>query len=427
MFKLQSVKIDQFWHRFDAGCEFRSDVNIIIGKNGTGKTTFMNILYAVLSVDIDAISSNDFKSATVVLFDGKRKRTITASKIDDTRLSYLMVEYHISQKKYSVRFASSDDRRVAMHYRRRALEESSEVRKELSELVSLSSLSVYRLRSSDDYEVRDRNGTRLVAPVDYRLSELMQGLTHYQLELSQRARQIATKLQKDVLASILYGEEDSKDTDYELVFDKEAEKRDLIAAYNQLNAIDSDVKRKINFHVEAVDKTVTALQETKGNLGKESEAVIQVDYRSLEALRKSRKIIEMSLAAETETTRIFYQINKFLATARAFIKEKNFDFDGGDFVVATKQGRLDLSNLSSGEKQLLILLTEALLQKEAPCIFLADEPELSLHIEWQRMIIPAIVDLNPNAQVIAATHSPEVASKYQDAILDMEDLVNGEA
>jgi ABC-type glutathione transport system ATPase component len=255
----------------------------------------------------------------------------------------------------------------------------------------------------------------------------MQGLTHYQLELSQRARQIATKLQKDVLASILYGEEDSKDTDYELVFDKEAEKRDLIAAYNQLNAIDSDVKRKINFHVEAVDKTVTALQEIKGNLGKESEAVIQVDFRSLEALRKSRKIIEMSLAAETETTRIFYQINKFLATARAFIKEKNFDFDGGDFVVATKQGRLDLSNLSSGEKQLLILLTEALLQKEAPCIFLADEPELSLHIEWQRMIIPAIVDLNPNAQVIAATHSPEVASKYQDAILDMEDLVNGEA
>ena len=267
MFKLQSVKIDQFWHRFDAGCEFRPDVNIIIGKNGTGKTTFMNILHAVLSVDIDAISSNDFEGATVVLFDGKKRRTITATKIDDARLPYLMVEYQISSMKYSVRFASSDDRRMAMHYRRRALEESSEVRKVLSELVSLSSLSVYRLRSGDDYEIRDRNGTRHVAPVYYRLSELMQGLTHYQLELSQRARQIAAKLQKDVLASILYGEEDSKDTGFQLVFDKEAEKRDLISAYQQLNAIDSDVRRKIGFHVEAVDLAVAALDEIRVNPG----------------------------------------------------------------------------------------------------------------------------------------------------------------
>lgn len=427
MFKLQSVQIDQFWHRFDAGCEFRPDVNIIIGKNGTGKTTFMNILYAVLSVDIDAIASNHFESVTVCLFDGKKKRTVKATKIDDARLPYLMVEYQISNKKYSVRFSPTDDRRMAMHYRRRAQEESSEVRKLLSELVSLSSLSVYRLKSSDDYEVRDRNGTRLVSPVDYRLNELMQRLTHYQLELSQRARLISTKLQKDVLASILYGEEDSKAKGYQLDFDKESEKRNLVSAYSQLNAIDSEVRKKINFHVDAIDKTMTALAELNENNGNDKDAGRRVDFRSLEALRKSRKIVEMSLSAETETTKIFSQINKFLSIVRRFINEKEFEFDGGDLVVSTKQGGLDLSDLSSGEKQLLILLTEALLQKEATCIFLADEPELSLHIEWQRMIIPAVVDLNPNAQVIVATHSPEVASKFSDSIFDMEDLVSGEA
>lgn len=308
---------------------------------------------------------------------------------------------------------------MAVHYRRRAQEEAAEIRKVLAEMVSLSSLSVYRLRSSDDYEVRDRNGTRLVSPVDYRLNELMQRLTHYQLELSQRARQTSTRLQKDVLASILYGEEDSEATRFEILFDKESEKRSLISAYSQLNAIDAEVRKKIGFHVEAVDRTVAALAE--------KETAKTVDFRSLEALRKSRKIIEMSLAAETETTRIFSQINKFLDIVRVFIKEKDFDFVSGDLVVATKQGPLELSSLSSGEKQLLILLTEALLQKETPCIFLADEPELSLHIEWQRMIIPAIIDLNPNAQVIAATHSPEVASKFSDAILDMEDLVDGAA
>jgi len=424
---LQSVKIDQFWHRFDAGCEFRPDVNVIIGKNGTGKTTFMNILSAVLSVDMNAIASNDFESVVVSLSDGKKKRTIKATKIDDDRSPFLVVEYQISRKKYLMRFVSTDDRRMAMHYRRRAQEESSEVRKVLSGLVSLSSLSVYRLRSSDDYEVRDRNGTRLVAPVDYRLNELMQRLTHYQLELSQRARSVSTKLQKDVLASILYGEEDSRGAGYQFDFDKEAEKRKLVSAYSQLNAIDSGVRKKINFHVDAIDEAISALAELREGRSKERETGKKVDFRSLEALRKSRKIIEMSLDAETEITRIFSQINKFLSIARTFIEEKQFDFEGGNLTVSTKQGGIELRDLSSGEKQLLILLTEALLQKETPCIFLADEPELSLHIEWQRMIIPAIMELNPNAQVIAATHSPEVASKFSDSIFDMEDLINGEA
>ena len=326
-----------------------------------------------------------------------------------------------------MRFVSTDDRRMAMHYRRRAQEESSEVRKVLSGLVSLSSLSVYRLRSSDDYEVRDSNGTRLVAPVDYRLNELMQRLTHYQLELSQRARSVSTKLQKDVLASILYGEEDSRGAGYQFDFDKEAEKRKLVSAYSQLNAIDSGVRKKINFHVDAIDEAISALAELREGRSKERETGKKVDFRSLEALRKSRKIIEMSLDAETEITRIFSQINKFLSIARTFIEEKQFDFEGGNLTVSTKQGGIELRDLSSGEKQLLILLTEALLQKETPCIFLADEPELSLHIEWQRMIIPAIMELNPNAQVIAATHSPEVASKFSDSIFDMEDLINGEA
>lgn len=424
---MQSVKIDQFWHRFDAGCEFRPDVNVIIGKNGTGKTTFMNILSAVLSVDMNAIASNDFESVVVSLSDGKKKRTIKATKIDDDRSPFLVVEYQISRKKYLMRFVSTDDRRMAMHYRRRAQEESSEVRKVLSGLVSLSSLSVYRLRSSDDYEVRDRNGTRLVAPVDYRLNELMQRLTHYQLELSQRARSVSTKLQKDVLASILYGEEDSRGAGYQFDFDKEAEKRKLVSAYSQLNAIDSGVRKKINFHVDAIDEAISALAELREGRSKERETGKKVDFRSLEALRKSRKIIEMSLDAETEITRIFSQINKFLSIARTFIEEKQFDFEGGNLTVSTKQGGIELRDLSSGEKQLLILLTEALLQKETPCIFLADEPELSLHIEWQRMIIPAIMELNPNAQVIAATHSPEVASKFSDSIFDMEDLINGEA
>jgi predicted ATPase len=74
---------------------------------------------------------------------------------------------------------------------------------------------------------------------------------------------------------------------------------------------------------------------------------------------------------------------------------------------------------------LLILFIEALLQRKQPYIFMADEPELSLHISWQRNIVSAIRSINPNAQIIVATHSPEIAGKFRDRIVDMEDILRG--
>ena len=424
MLKIENVKIEGFWHRVQAECGFTDQVNIIVGRNGSGKTTFMNILHAVLSVDMEGLSDNDFDAVTITLSDGQKHRTIKAKKIEDERLAFAMVEYQISQKKYRIRVVTSEDRRMALHYRRRALEESAGVREELRKLVSLSSLSVYRLRSGDEYEVRDRNGPRIVSPVDLRLSDLLQSLTHYQLELSQEARGVATNLQKEVLASILYGEDDAKGLGYGFNFDKDEEKTRLIAAFAQLNAIDASVRKKIDFHVNAISAALNDLEEASETASKPKRSA-PIDVRSLEALRKTRRIIEMSLDAEEKTAELFSQINLFLKILESFITDKKFEFRAGDLAVSTTHGRIQPEKLSSGEKQLLILLIEALLQKRQPHIFLADEPELSLHISWQRMIIPAVLELNPNAQVIVATHSPEIASRYKHAIFNMEEVVNG--
>lgn len=420
MYKIQSVRIDNFWQRFSANCNFNEDVNIIIGKNGTGKTTFMNILYSILSVDVDGISDNDFSYVEIKLTQDGKQKTIKATKIEDDNVPFLTMEYQISQAKYNVRIIAAEDRRFAMHHRRRAHEESEGLRSLLSELVSLSSLSVYRLRNGQDYEIRDKHGVKAVAPVDYRLTELLGGLTHYQLELSQQASEVAASLQKDVLASILYSKEDVETKGFPLDFDKDKEKSNLISAYKQLNAIDSDVKKKINFHVMKIDETVAELnKQIKSNLS------ASIDFASLEALRKTRKIIEMSLTAEESTSDIFSPIALFLEIIKDFISDKSFQFNGGKLVISNEHNSISYDGLSSGEKQLLILFIETLLQRKKPFIFLTDEPELSLHISWQRKIIPAIKQLNPNAQIIAATHSPEVASKYRDSIYDMEEIING--
>ncbi len=132
----------------------------------------------------------------------------------------------------------------------------------------------------------------------------------------------------------------------------------------------------------------------------------------------------MSLLSERQVKDIYSQINLFLEIVKSFIKDKEFAFESGDLIISNQQGPIPHPRLSSGEKQLLILLTEALLQNQKPHIYLADEPEISLHIEWQRMVIPAIRKLNPNAQVIAATHSPEVAANYGDYLLNMEEIIS---
>lgn len=421
MFIIEKVEINGFWHRFDASCNFNDDVNIIIGKNGTGKTTFMNILHSVLTVDLVGLAENDFESARITLKKGGRRKTIQVRKSEELGYPLPLVTYRISRKKErSLRLIGADERRMSPVIRRRLYEESMDLRRELDELTSVSSLSVYRLRNDDEYEVRDRHGARVVSPVDYRLSQVLAGLTEFQLELAEKAQSVSRMLQRDVLGSILYGEDDASDKGWELKFDKEEEQASLLSAYTQLNAVDANIRRKIKFHVSAIDKSISEIID----LNDKEKSIGGIDIKPLEALRKTRRIIDLSLSAKRKNQEIYSQIDLFLEIIKDFISDKEFVFTSGRLSISNDYGQIDHAKLSSGEKQLIILMVEALLQKSARHIFLADEPELSLHIAWQRKIIPAVKRINPNAQVIVATHSPEVASKYKNAIFDMESLVN---
>ena len=62
--------------------------------------------------------------------------------------------------------------------------------------------------------------------------------------------------------------------------------------------------------------------------------------------------------------------------------------------------------LSSGEKQMLVLLINTLLLLKKECIVFWDEPEISMHVDWQKVLIATMQKINPNMQLIIATHSP---------------------
>lgn len=82
------------------------------------------------------------------------------------------------------------------------------------------------------------------------------------------------------------------------------------------------------------------------------------------------------------------------------------------------------TQLSSGEKQLLIILFKVFLMEEHPAILLLDEPENSMHIEWQQQLIDVIRTLNSNSQLIISTHSPSIfGDGWGDKLFFLEDMI----
>ena len=79
--------------------------------------------------------------------------------------------------------------------------------------------------------------------------------------------------------------------------------------------------------------------------------------------------------------------------------------------------------LSSGEKQMLAILLTVLVEDRQPYVLFMDEPEVSLHIEWQKRLIDLIEELNPNVQIILTTHSPAVImSGWMDKVTEVSDI-----
>ena len=79
--------------------------------------------------------------------------------------------------------------------------------------------------------------------------------------------------------------------------------------------------------------------------------------------------------------------------------------------------------LSSGEKQMLAILLTVLVEDDQHYVLFMDEPEVSLHIEWQKRLIDLCLELNPNVQIILTTHSPAVVMNgWMDSVTEVTDI-----
>lgn len=101
--------------------------------------------------------------------------------------------------------------------------------------------------------------------------------------------------------------------------------------------------------------------------------------------------------------------------------EKHIEIEGNKFNIVSKGQILPIDALSSGEKQILLIMLRVFLLEGKESYVLLDEPENSLDISWQYKLIDTLTKLNPNAQFFITTHSPSIfGAGWGDKIIYME-------
>lgn len=143
---------------------------------------------------------------------------------------------------------------------------------------------------------------------------------------------------------------------------------------------------------------------------------------------KAKSINEQALQLHRNIESLSKGLNELIEVLNEFLgsgDNKSIEItEEGEFVIHLMDINVDMpiGQLSSGEKQLIIFFTILILglQGDQYGILIEDEPELSLHVSWQRDFIDKALKANGNAQLIFATHSPSIIAGHEKYAIEVK-------
>ena len=433
---IESFKISKLWGYRDIDLTFNNDVNILIGPNGSGKTTILNLLYSILSADLRSVLEVNFDQVEIKLrsFKGKSKRTV---KVDATN-----GKLSVGQKTFEIDVDMISDLRFSRYYKH---PETGKIRKGtipgriarerigprygvLTDLVPIVWLPVSRHLPVIESREERHTETDPVELVDLQLRKLFRDLFRYHSGLNTQLSKRHKVFQHQVLSVMLYSKEhdqpDSILNSITSALPTKAQKDQLLKAFKAAGLLDEQMSR-IDDHFAAVEEVVK-----RWRTGKNIQLSVK-DIFVVPLINRTKVMVEYADKLEEDRENIlkplrYYEqtVNSFLndeQIADSFVDKKSVKVDeSGELKIeSSSSSNLDPFVLSSGEKQILILLTEALLTVDEPVVYIADEPELSLHVSWQEKLLRSLVRLGGQMQVIVATHSPDIAGNFMDNVIDL--------
>lgn len=437
---LKSIKIEGLFGKYNYHFNFEKDISIWISENGVGKTTILTIIVAILTGDVRTLSDINFQKISVNILDenyviDKQKRTKLSNDEDKYRkvLMYLLEDLEGDLPKSLV-----------IKIRREILRKGYINPSVLEEMIHRLS---YHERFNNEktkrliHKINDLQYSYLYDELDkikYKLNEEIVFYPTYRRVEVGFERVFADSSRKYVNRELTtkymgFGMSDVKKRINNLL---EKLRRDANAAYIKMNAniisellaknvrsyiIDSD-----NIDVHKVEVVIKRIGEDRiDNIDKLkpflTDKTFTENNSNIEFLiYYLQKLVNIYNSQEA----IDKKLSKFAQVCSKYLSEKKIEYDETMLTmdILDSEGlKIDFDDLSSGEKQIVSIFSKVYLDVTSPCIFIIDEPEISLSIEWQKEFLRDIYNSEKVALLIATTHSPFIfKNEYVDYVKELE-------
>ncbi|VVO18448.1 hypothetical protein PS718_04014 [Pseudomonas fluorescens] len=454
---------------FESGNNYRIDFsegcNCIFGPNGTGKTTIINLIVNSLSVDLEPLSRISFGSITVFLAKTGQVRAFRYLHLSRRRkLQGVVNLYYEFESAVTYAFEMKLRGGVAKISERLDENPPEELRDKIRERLNLTHVPLLRMHDSEINMSRDSGDeflqtmlrqkhisqSQITEILDPSVKVLNSLERQFVSEANSARKKITEKLddlRSKIIEKVMIDESlvrlsnralsrahKAMNSDFLEDVDVSAYVRKLSEA--QINVPEVKIKehfsiwKQLNDNVRDAFKIMRSLGTSEKGMKKHNEAAAKFNssYYNLIAMSNFNdrflsivEDVELMQAARFEVTRVFSEYEK---EVNLYLKPKKMFHvsEDGELSVMTRTSHIRLSDLSSGEKHIISILGRAALSRKEGAIFVADEPELSLHLDWQRMILPSIAKLSPKSQVIIATHSPAIRMRGAKDI-DLEECM----
>lgn len=382
MAHITEIKIDNLLGRSDpVHLKLDRHVNIFFGENGCGKTTLLRILDAALSRDGSTMNRLAVDRAEVSIFSINQNRVI--KHIWERKRSRPKIQLAVEGNEWES-LSDVDKTVLAMGAADTAWKLIPSVDKELSTRWAHSFLPTTRLYFDDDPRTLPRHAR--VQLSDKQLDDLFaesvnrQWLLYYSRTLTEVRR-----IQEEGLRSVLK---------HVLLPKSSAASRQTVPP------------REV---YERVSRFLARQSEDSFGLG----TLSKFEKSYVKDVNLAR-VVDNLYEIEIQIEKAMLPVDRFQkAVEQFFSRGKQFNVLDRELQVTIESGKsIPLASLSSGEKHLIKILLASMTAKQNS--ILIDEPELSMHIDWQRNLVETIRTLNPECQIILASHSPEVMADIPD-------------
>jgi predicted ATPase len=417
---LKSIKIIGLHNRFDIQQEFHPSIQVIFGENGSGKTTLIHTIANAINGDYRGFFELSFNNIEIIMDDGVTLKIRKEGRNhNDGSYNSLVVKSSKVRSRLVIPKNRSKYENEGHTWRRRGY-------KSLLPLAYFPAFraiievwasqdenkSKYQLDSNREIEITQFARSifgKFVPQLNYPSTfEIEQGLIHemreVMLTVSQTDRDVLTRSFVDVFSCLS-----------PLESERISEKPEEIL--KQIKSLSQEIK-KYPLQEESIlgVGVYTKLREILESVNFHNAGSEQVAAQVLKVYRDSLKeIVEIRKKA-------FAGIERYLNAVNDFFKDKKLVVEpqSTGYIDPIVKMRFDdgssykgLSNLSSGERQIATLIYVAT-QISQQKILLIDEPEISLHVDWQRKLLNKISEQSSDCQIITCTHSPVIGADYDD-------------